>query len=543
MTEPRSQIDELFARWDRPDSPGCSVAVLDAGEIAFAGGYGQANLEHPAPIDAETTVFHVASVSKQFTAYAIALLEAEGALNLDDDVRTHLPWLHDFGTSVTIRHLIHHVSGIRDQWELFLLAGGRLDDVITMDDIRELLDAQRELNFPPGSEHLYSNSGYTLLAMVVEAVAGHPFPDFCGERIFDPAGMSRTHFHLDHQEVVPGRADSYARPLKDAPWRHMVLSYANVGATSLFTTASDLARWGLALQRGTVGGKPLVERIQERYVLTGGEEIDYAFGLSVGTHRGARVVRHSGADAAFRAHFLWLPEQGVAVALCANAAEIDAGGLAMKVAEVWLADRNAFQTAERPDTPTEVAVSADALIELTGAYADRDGSGRAEVVLERGGLRLRTDEGTVDLEPLGDDRFAGAAPEGPPLDVRFVRDDMTPAVLRIEVGIEEKGLVRTYDPAPTRAGADGMSELAGDYWSSELGALYRLLVVEDRLTLIRRRHGTVALIPANDGSYTAPTDWSRQRPGFSIRFDRDGFRLSGGRVRNLRFDRRAGPAR
>lgn len=147
------------------------------------------------------------------------MLEAEGALNLEDEVGAHLPWLPDFGTPVTIRHLIHHVSGIRDQRELFLLAGGRLDDVITMDDIRELLEAQRELNFPPGSEHVYSNSGYTLLAMVVEAVAGHPFPDFCRERIFEPAGMSRTHFHLDHQEVVPGRAGSYARPSKDAPWR------------------------------------------------------------------------------------------------------------------------------------------------------------------------------------------------------------------------------------------------------------------------------------------------------------------------------------
>lgn len=228
------------------------------------------------------------------------------------------------------------------------------------------------------------------------------------------------------------------------------------------------------------------------------------------------------------------------MALCANAAEIDAGGLAMKVAEVWLSDRDAFQPAEEAGTPAGVAVSAAALTELTGAHADRGGSGPAEVLHEGEGLRLRTGEGTVDLEPLGVDHFAGATPEGPSLVLRFIRDGMSRAVLRIEVGIEEGGQLRTYEPAPTEAGAGEMSQPAGDYWSPELTALYRLRVVEGRLTLTRRRHGTVVLIPANEGSYTAPTDWIRQRPGSSIRFDRDGFRLSGGGFRNLRFDRLPG---
>lgn len=199
------QIDPFFEEFNKPDSPGISVAVIKDGHLIFSKGYGSAQLEYKVPVST-TTTFHVASVSKQFTAMAIMLLEKDGKLSLDEEVQKYLPWVPRFDHPVTVRQLVNHTSGIRDQWELLYMAGWRLDDVITMHDIRTMMERQTELNFVPQSDILYSNMGYTLLAEIVAAVSGKSFPDFTREQIFEPLGMKHTHFHLDHQEIDPGRS-------------------------------------------------------------------------------------------------------------------------------------------------------------------------------------------------------------------------------------------------------------------------------------------------------------------------------------------------
>src|SRR5690349_8472502 len=201
-------IDALFAAEDTSTTPGCALGVVRDGGIVYARGYGLANLEYAIPITPRT-IFHVASISKQFTAFAAILLAQEGALSLDDDIRRYLPELPDFGATITPRQLAHHTSGLRDQWELLHLAGWRWDDVMTTEDILDLARRQRELNFAPGSEYAYCNTGYTLLGQIVARVSGMPFRAFCEQRIFQPLGMRSTHFHDDHTEIVPGRAYSY----------------------------------------------------------------------------------------------------------------------------------------------------------------------------------------------------------------------------------------------------------------------------------------------------------------------------------------------
>ncbi|MHC5039061.1 MAG: serine hydrolase domain-containing protein, partial [Planctomycetota bacterium] len=260
MKIPEKEIDEVFAEWDRPDSPGCALALIGEEGILYERGYGMANLEYDIPITPET-IFHVASVSKQFTAMAVGMLAEEGKLSLDDDVRLHVPELHDFGEPLTVRHLIHHTSGLRDQWMLLVLAGWRMDDVITTEDAMDVVRRQRELNFKPGGEHLYCNSGYTLMAVVVERVSGLPFPEFCRERIFEPLAMKRSHFHDDHTRIVKNRAYSYV-PREGNGFRHSVLSYATVGPTSLLTTVRDLAIWETNFTDGNVGGPSLLEGMQ-----------------------------------------------------------------------------------------------------------------------------------------------------------------------------------------------------------------------------------------------------------------------------------------
>jgi len=192
-----SKVDKIFSEWDKWDSPGASLAVLKAGQIIYKRGYGCAQLEYNIPI-VPSTVFHVASVSKQFTAFAAALLANRGKLSLDEDIRKYLPEVPDFGKTITLKHLIYHTSGLRDQWEALAIAGWRLDDVITKEHILKLVRNQRELNFAPGEEHLYCNTGYSLLAEIVARVSGQSFPDWTAENIFKPLGMSNTHFHDDH---------------------------------------------------------------------------------------------------------------------------------------------------------------------------------------------------------------------------------------------------------------------------------------------------------------------------------------------------------
>jgi CubicO group peptidase (beta-lactamase class C family) len=239
-------------------------------------------------------VFHLGSVSKQFTAFAIYLLVQDGRLSLDDDVRKYLPKLHDFGKVITIRQLLHHTSGVRDQWNLLRLAGWRLEDVITNDDVARLLFQQTELNFAPGDQFLYSNSGYTLLAMVVKQVTGKTLPAFAKERIFDPLGMAHTHFQDDYGIVVKDRAYSYARQ-PDGKYQYVALSDSTVGPSSLLSTVGDLARWDENFYTGEVGGPALLAQMQEKGKLNNGKEIEYASGLEIGKYRGLRTVEHAAA--------------------------------------------------------------------------------------------------------------------------------------------------------------------------------------------------------------------------------------------------------
>ena len=346
-------IDAVFADLDRPGSPGASVAVIQGGDIVYSRGYGEAQIEHGIPVTPHT-VFHVASVSKQFAAMAVTLLAADGALSLDDPVRTHLPYVPEFEHTPTVRQMIHHTSGIRDQWQLLAMSGWRLDDVITTEQILGLMARQQELNFVPGAEYLYSNMGYTLLGQTVEAVSGMSFVEFTHARIFAPLGMDRTHFHDDHEHMVPDRAYSYA-PLQppadadvpadadaptdaDAPrYRKAVLSYANAGATSLFTTAEDLARWLDNFRHATVGGPEVMRTMQARGILNNGDTIPYAHGLSMGEYRGLQTIGHGGADAGFRTQVQWFPEAETGVVVLTNVANGNPAGRARDVADVVLA--------------------------------------------------------------------------------------------------------------------------------------------------------------------------------------------------------------
>jgi CubicO group peptidase (beta-lactamase class C family) len=317
------------------DGPGAAVAVVRDGKIIYSKGFGHSDLEHDAHIT-PTTVFHIASVSKQFTAFAIAMLADQGKLSIHDDIRKYLPEMHDFGTPITINHLVHHTSGLRDQWNLLMLAGWRLDDVITKDQIMRLVSKQRELNFKPGEEMVYCNTGFTLMAEIVSRVTGQSFADWTQENIFKPLDMSNTLFYDDHEKIVYNRAYSYQ--IGTDGFRKSVLSYANAGATSLFTTVEDLSKWANNFDDMKVGNERVMKMMEERFVLNNGDTISYAFGQSIGKHKGLRTISHGGADAGYRSYFLRFPDQHMAISVFSNLGSFNPGGLAYMIADLYLAD-------------------------------------------------------------------------------------------------------------------------------------------------------------------------------------------------------------
>ena len=516
------KVDEMFSEWDRTDSPGCALAVLKDGEIVYKQGYGMANLEYGIPIT-PTTIFHVASVSKQFTAFSVALLAQEGKLSVDDDVRKYVPDLPDFGETITIRHLIHHISGLRDQWELLIAAGWCMEDVIKTEDVLELIREQNTLNFKPGSEYLYCNTGYTLMALIVERVSGKPFRDFCAEHIFQQLAMKNTHFHDDHKMIVENRAYSYARK-EEGGFQHSVLSYATAGATSLFTTVEDLARWDHNFYEANIGGKAVIEKMLTRGSLNDGEQITYAFGLNITEYRGLRVVEHSGGDAGYRSHLIRFPEQHFSVAILCNLATMRPSELARQVANLFLAD----DFPEEKASEEVIELSEEQLANKAGVYYSAATSSTCRLEMRDGKLVVAAGPG-FELLPIAEDRFRQAVY---PMEFRFTRSEEDGRLQLHQV--MERGKPIVYEAVkPVTLTAEDKAAYTGNYYSPELDVSYRVELKEDQLVLWRRKYGKTPMLP------TIQDGFSADRVDIFFSRDEEGnlssFRLTSGRIRNLRF--------
>ncbi|HKP74063.1 MAG TPA: serine hydrolase domain-containing protein, partial [Longimicrobiaceae bacterium] len=331
------QVDRVFAAVDSPGSPGCAVGVYRRGSVSYARGYGFANLELGVP-NGPATRFYLASTAKQLTAASIWLLALQGRLRLDEPVRTYLPELPDYGTPITLRHLLHHTSGLRDYIDLQQLAGRTGEEVSATEDAVRLVLRQRALNFTPGSRFQYSNSNYLLLAEVVRKVTGQALPEFARASFFEPLGMRSTSFVADPRALVPGRASGYARQ-EDGTFANTFSHSVRIGPGGAYSTVEDLARWDANFYTGAVGGRALADSLTTAGRLADGRVLDYASGLMLGTFRGLPTVSHSGNSGVFRSELLRFPTEGTSVAVLCNVGTPQAPQLAEQVAAVVLADR------------------------------------------------------------------------------------------------------------------------------------------------------------------------------------------------------------
>ena len=520
-----ARVDALFARWDKPDTPGAAVAVVRDGGIVYQRGYGSANLEYDLPIT-PSTVFLVASVSKQFTAFAIAMLAEQGKLSLDDDVRKYIPELPDFGPTITIRHLVHHTSGLRDWPGTLAMGGWRMEDVISFEQILTMARHQKTLNFEPGAEYSYSNTGYNLLAEVVARVTGQTFRAWTDAHLFKPLGMAHTHFHDDHEEVVKNRA--YAYSPSGNGFGRVGNGLTALGSSSLFTSVDDLVKWVQHFRDPRVGGEAVAVQVHQQGVLNDGDTLSYAFGQSIGAYRGLKTVAHSGSWAGFRTVLIRFPDQDFAVIVLSNFSNFNPMAKARQVAEIYLGDvMEAEETAA--SSPDPVAIDSAVLDDYLGLY--RLGPGWLVTITRDADMLMTqaTREPKFPMTPTSESEFYVQAYGA---SIAFKRDDQGRVTHFEYRGIDAPRV------EPFRPSADELASFQGEFYSEELETTYTLALEDGALTAQHRRLDNATLLPTIADTFTT-THWFMQ----SVHFTRDsnrritGFEASNGRSRNVRFEK------
>ncbi|HYC93930.1 MAG TPA: serine hydrolase domain-containing protein [Thermoanaerobaculia bacterium] len=514
-----AKVDALFSDVDKPDSPGYAVAVIQNGQIVHARGYGMADLERDVKLTPQS-VFDIGSTSKQFTAACILLLEQEGKLALGDDIRKHLPEMPAYERPVTVGHLLHHTSGIRDYLTLMTLAGLDARNDFTDEETLALIARQKALNFLPGDEYLYSNSGYYLLSQIVERASGRSLRRYADEKIFKPLGMTSTHFHDDPAEVVKRRAIGYA-PSKDG-FRISMSNYHVTGDGALYTTVEDLAKWDANFYEPKVGGQALLDAQHRVGKLTGGKELPYAAGLMIRKHEGLRMVQHGGAWMGYRAQLVRFPEKKLSVAVLSNLGSANPDEKAMKIAALYL-DLKPAETPAAPVKADAIRIAPEELARYAKTYYNQRGGGYRRVEVRDGKLMY----GPRELRPVGGAKFSLDGPV--PVFLTFRENSAL-----VEVEGEEPNEIPAVQLVTPDAAA--LAQYAGQYRSEELQAGHRLRVKDGALH-VRPGYGQeVKLEPRERDVF--------EGQGVLVRFRRDangairGYTIGAGRVTNISFDRK-----
>jgi CubicO group peptidase (beta-lactamase class C family) len=514
-----SRVDAIMSRWNET-TPGCAVGVSHKGELVLERAYGRADLEHDVA-NTGTTIFEAGSVSKQFTAAAVLMLARDGKLSLDDPARKYVPELPDYGTPLTIRHMLNHTSGLRDWGSVAAIAGWpRTSRVHTHAHVLDIISRQRSLNFTPGTRWSYSNSGYNLAAIIVSRVAGEPFAEFTRTRIFAPLRMTRTSWRDDYTRVVKDRAIAYTSShegfLTDMPFENV---HGNGG---LLTTVGDLLRWAANYARPAVGDAAFMKEMLEPGRFTDGRQHDYGLGIRTRQHRGVRELWHSGSTAGYRAYLADYPDRALSVAVLCNLASANADQFAQAIADVYLDLPPIADTTATDSSPasSETNGGRDA---LAGTYRRTDTG--EPIVIARQGANLRLDR-NVTLTARSPTEFARANGQ--------VFDFASPRLLTVT---DPYGSVLRYARVPpSEMARKPLADYSGTYASDEAETSIAMASDGDALVARQRPDTEVRLTPAYADAFT------NTRLGF-VRFHRSrsgrvtSFSVTQDRVWDLRFNR------
>ena len=536
--DPAKRVDQLMARFAREDGPGVVVGVVRNGRVAFQKAYGMANIEYGVRHRVDTPT-NIGSVTKQFTAMAILLLQADGLLSLDDDVRKHLPELPDFGVPITLRNMLNHATGYRELYNFVGMTGRDGEDHIARDEAIRIVQRQPELQAPPNTEFNYNNTGYILLATIVERVSGKSFPDYMAERVFGPLGMTHTRVKYVQGEVIPGASRGYV-PAEGGGWRGARDLGASAGAGGIYTTFADMTRWMANYRDATVGGREAIQAITTRNVLANGDTTGYGLGLGIGKVRGLDVYTHTGGDVAPRTFFSYFPGIDGGVFISSNASNFP-GGAAREITDLFFAPEMEAEEAEAEgDDATETAngampearleaIEGDWIIEginLPAVFTVEDGKLFAEPRGQRRVELTATSDSTVSHAALGVTIVFHFQADGSVNQATFTQGQTAP--------------MRRIEAEPLDAAA--LEAFAGRYYSRELDTFVTVRLVsedgaEPHLTLERPRGEAIEL------SHSEGTVFNGAFPFGEVAFvrmpngDVTGFTAGNGRTKGVAFQR------
>lgn len=524
-------IDQVFQEWDQENTPGCALGIIKDGELIYAKGYGLANMEYNIPNDANS-VFRIGSTSKQFTAACIVLLAEQGKLSLDNTLAQYFPDFPDYAKQINIRHLLNHTSGIRDYLTLTYLKGMDDDDYYTDEDLMRWLVNQNDLNFMPGDEFTYSNSGYWLLGQIVKEVSGMTMAAFAEKEIFQPLGMNNTHFHDDHNLIVKNRASGYS-PTGEDSYRLDMTTLNMIGDGGIFTTIQDIKKWDDAYYNSKVLNKSFWKMMTTKGVLNNGETIDYASGLFLTPYKGLPTINHGGAFVGFRAEYLKFPEQKVSIAVFANRGDANPTKKAFQVADILLKDQLVEELTEEAtvEAKPQMNVAELSLEQLAGDYEIQTGV-VMQVSLEDEQLTIvqNWNNATYPVARVEGNTFKIPGEDGISFSFLDEKDGFTQQLTILQGGSETT--CERVDPVDTSK--VNKEDFVGKFYSKELDVNYHFFLAENELNVKLGHYDAVpiSLVGADEFFYQ----------GMSLRFQREGDKVTGflmdaGRVSNLKFEK------
>ena len=520
-------IDHVFQAWDEPDSPGMAVGVVRDGKFVYKKAFGMADLERNVKLT-PNHVFYVASVSKQFTAMCVLLLEEQGKLTIDDDVRKHVPELPDYGHTVTIRHMLSHTSGIRDYYSLNNLRGENREELYSDADVLAMIVRQKELNFEPGSEYGYSNSGYFLLKEIVERASGQTIQDFSQKNVFEPLGMTSTRFQASVAMLVPNRALPYGGSIP-AGFENVHNSDAVVGARGLLTTLEDFRLWHENFKKNRLGkgGQKLIERMTTVAKKNDGEALTYGLGVLVTKYKGVRQIGHSGLFAGYRSRVFLYPDESTSIFVFANTYGANPSALTLKVADILFKDKftepKPDPKQKKPRDPQPAEVPSERLVRLLGLYRDQDGRVH-EALLSDEGLTLVRGSASQKLVTEGETKLYDPKTGE---EIEFVMTGEWPA------GFSKKPMkgktVKAQRMPRVQYSTDDLKTFEGRYFSEEADVWHTLSVNDKGELRIKAGNVDLKLTPNAVGDFSCSLglfQFDRERKGYVVR---------GGRIRKMPF--------
>ncbi len=526
---PTEKVDELLLKYDSADAPGVALSVVKDGSVVYKKGVGIANLEYNIPIT-PSSIFHVASVSKQFTVFSILLLEKEGKLSLDDDIRKYLPELPDYGYKITLRNLANHTSGLREIFDLMGIIGIREDDLITNEQAFKIIKSQKELNFIPGSEYEYCNSGYILLAKIVEKVSGQKFAEFTFKRIFNPLKMTNTAFLDNSEKIFKNKAYSYS-PDGDY-YKKKLLNFSFVGSTGLNTTIEDLSLWAMNFEKVVIGDTDIFNKMKEQSTLNNGEKISYALGQEIKEYKGLSVIFHGGGDAGYRSYLLRIPAQNFSVVIMSNSEAFNPLDVAYKIVDYYLENKEISTDKSKNEKP----INYQLLQTFTGDYE----------VLPGLIIMITKDENKLFLQAKGENQKTQLQPIS---ENEFLVSGVNNRISFHKTNGQEIDLLKwhLFDFVykgkriflkPFDENKVNLAEFTGKFDSQELGTEYNFIIRDNKLIATHNKNEEITLsslqsdIFISNVGYFRKVEYLRNQNSQII-----GCKISGSRTKDIKFEK------